>query len=56
MLSVETFNYSMYSLATLSGERLTDYRQMEADPSMRSHHGRSSAQELLRESSFRLVR
>jgi 2-polyprenyl-3-methyl-5-hydroxy-6-metoxy-1,4-benzoquinol methylase len=34
-LSVETFNYSMYSLATLSGERLTDYRQMEADPSMR---------------------
>lgn len=35
VLSIETFNYSTYAQAALSGEHAAYYRQMERDPSLR---------------------
>ena len=35
VLSVETFNYSLFGLAELTGDDATYFREMEADPSLR---------------------
>jgi len=34
-VTIETFNYSIYSMRTLAGEHLDNYRRMQRDPSMR---------------------
>jgi 2-polyprenyl-3-methyl-5-hydroxy-6-metoxy-1,4-benzoquinol methylase len=35
IVALDTFNYSMYSLPSLSGDDLANYRQMEAEPDAR---------------------
>jgi SAM-dependent methyltransferase len=35
LVALDTFNYSLYALSEISGNDLVNYRQMEADPTMR---------------------